>query len=95
MKICYHCKKELDIGDRAGRDEICPSCRRDVRCCLNCALHDADAPNQCREPLSEWVGDREKANFCEHFTFREMTSEGSAEDTADAAKRRLDELFKK
>jgi hypothetical protein len=95
MKVCHHCNRELHVGGRVGRDEICPFCRSDLRCCRNCTLYDASASNQCREPQSEWVGDREKANFCEHFTFRDGPATAQSEDPAQAAKRRFDDLFKK
>ena len=65
--VCYFCGQKLEMGGVVGRHEICPQCHRDVRCCLNCALHDPGAHNQCREPQSEEVRERDQSNFCEFF----------------------------
>lgn len=75
-----------------GRGEECPACGVDVRCCMNCTSYDAQAPNQCREPMAEWIADREKANFCEWFTLGRRSGEryGAA---AEESKKRLEALF--
>src|SRR5262249_21236790 len=62
--LCHHCKAEIKVQGKVFRSEECPSCGYDVYCCLNCSNYDPSAHNRCREPLSEWVSDREKANFC-------------------------------
>ena len=51
----------------------CPYCHSDLKVCLNCRLHDPGANNQCREPQAEWQTDKDKANFCEFFEFREVS----------------------
>lgn len=71
MKSCHHCGRELQLPARVGRVDGCPYCHSDLKCCLNCRLHDPGANNQCREPQAEWVTDKDKANFCEFFEFRE------------------------
>lgn len=71
MKRCHHCGREIQVVARIGRTDGCPFCHSDLKCCLNCALHDPGANNQCREPQAEWVTDKDKANFCEFFEFRE------------------------
>jgi len=94
MKTCHVCKNELVQG-RIGRRDVCPRCRADLSCCLNCSFHDRTASRQCREPMAELVKDKERANFCDYFAFAEMSkAEGTADD-ADRAKKALDELFKK
>ena len=71
MKSCHHCGRELQVPAKVGRTDGCPYCHSDLKCCLNCRLHDPGANNQCREPQTEWVADKDKANFCEFFEFRE------------------------
>ncbi len=69
MSICYHCQKEMELSGRAGRKDTCPFCGADLHCCRNCKFYDESAHNQCKEPNSEWVSDRERSNFCDYFSF--------------------------
>jgi hypothetical protein len=99
MKCCHRCGTELKVGTAVARTDGCPQCHSDLKCCLNCRLHDPGANNQCREPQAEWQTDKEKSNFCEFFEFRETSplsvpgrGGGSGADRARAA---LDALFKK
>ena len=96
MRVCHHCGRELQIfSAKVERTAGCPYCHSDLKCCLNCRLHDPGANNQCREPQAE-----EKANFCEFFEFREVSpltlpglgGEQSSETRARAA---FDALFGK
>ena len=74
MRICHHCGRELQIfSAKVERTAGCPYCHSDLKCCLNCRLHDPGANNQCREPQAEWQSDKDKANFCEFFEFREIS----------------------
>ena len=94
MKVCYSCEKDLDIGDRVGRHEICPYCHRDLRCCLNCELYDPGASNHCREPQSEVIRDRDRSNFCDFFVFGDREA-NERNDKAGKAKEEWELLFKK
>lgn len=73
MKVCHHCGRTLQLLAAVVRADSCPFCRSDLKCCLNCRLHDPGANNQCREPQAEWQAEKEKANFCEFFEFREIS----------------------
>ena len=75
-----------------GRREECPSCLADLHCCLNCRFHDPGLYNECREPSTPFVRERDKANFCSHFTFK-LSTEAADSDTV-SAKARLEDLFK-
>ena len=95
MKICCFCRKELDIGSRKiGRDETCPHCRRDLRCCVNCALYDSSS-GYCLEPQSEEVWDRERSNFCDFFIFGDRETENEKKDQVEKAKKEWERLFNK
>ena len=93
--LCYFCKQELNVGAVVGRHEICPHCRRDLRCCLNCGFHDPGASNQCREPQSEEVRERDQSNFCEFFVCNDSETRTLHKDGVKKARDELDRLFKK
>jgi len=95
MRICHACGKEVKFQGGVSRQEICPHCRGDLHCCLNCSLHDEYAQNQCQEPSAEWVSDRGKNNFCEYFAFKESAGLGKGRRKRDEALTKLEALFKK
>ena len=92
MKRCLKCKKDLGEVEKIGFRDTCPHCEADLHTCINCSLHDTGAYNQCREPNSDWVSDRERNNFCEYFSLA-----GPSDDSApprEEIKAQLDKLFK-
>jgi hypothetical protein len=100
MKCCHRCGSELRLASAIARTDSCPHCHSDLKCCLNCRLHDPGANNQCREPQAEWQTDKEKANFCEFFEFRETSAlgqpgMGGGESGPDRARSAFDALFRK
>ena len=95
MKTCCFCGHELDIIDRVGREEVCPHCNRDLKCCLNCAFYDPGASNYCREPQSEEVRDRDRSNFCDFFVFSDRETRIKNGDKVIKAKEEWEQLFKK
>lgn len=95
MKICFFCKKEIDIENKVGRTETCPFCRSDLHSCLNCRFYDEKASNQCREPQAERVTAKDKSNFCEYFSFQDSSPPLSQEEERRKAKEKLEALFNK
>jgi len=95
MKVCHRCGKELNGADRVERSATCPHCGSYLHCCLNCSFYDPHAHNQCREPQSEYVSDREKANFCDFFTFRGSKPDGKRQEEVTKTRKAWEELFKK
>ena len=93
---CFACDAEIPLasGERVGFRDTCDACGADVHVCRNCGLHDPSAYNECREPGTERVSDRERGNRCDWFTAGEG---GGGEVAKAAAKARtgLDGLFKK
>jgi hypothetical protein len=93
---CHGCgaERELAPGERIGFRESCDACGRDLHVCLNCRFHDPTAYNECREPNTERVADRDRANRCEYFA---PGGAGAASDDSarESAKSQLDALFKK
>jgi hypothetical protein len=93
--FCHHCGAELEYVERIFRNDMCKKCGSDVHCCLNCMDYDESAHNQCREPQAERVMVKDRRNFCEYFTLREGPASSSAADKAAAARKKLEDLFKK
>lgn len=92
MGICQFCGKEIEVK-KVFRNDLCPSCERPLHCCVNCEFYSEYSHNKCLEPQSEWVSDREKANFCEFFKFTNKKKEVSLKNKEEA-KKLLDILFK-
>lgn len=91
---CYRCGGELKLPEgNVGRSETCPKCGFDVRVCKNCMYYDLNSYNECREPSAERVVDKEKRNFCDYFSLKQVAKEGTANSRDDALKK-LNDLFK-
>jgi len=97
MPQCWFCGTALSYAHHANvpRGEACPGCGKDLRCCRNCRHHDPGAHNQCREPDTEWVTDRERANFCERFQLAAEPVARAAPGRGGDARSKLDGLFRK
>jgi len=76
-----------------GRKEECPHCRSDMHSCKNCQYYSPGAHNQCTETISEYVPDKERANFC--GMYRAQQGEREAPVDLDAARAKLEALFRK
>ena len=94
MPFCHFCGDRVEITGRVMRKDVCANCGRDLHCCLQCRFHDPGRHNQCREPKSDMVRDRDKVNTCDYFEFAGGEQKGG-ESEKDRARRRLDDLFKK
>jgi len=91
MRRCFSCGNELEINNKPGRRDECPSCGADLKVCRNCQFYDSTAYNECREPAADRVVDKEKANFCDYFVFGGASKQ--KEENKDKAKKELDDLF--
>ena len=74
------------------RTDTCPHCAVDLHVCKNCEYYDPGAHNQCTETISEYVSDRERANHCTHFKFKDGEREKADKVSAMS---KLDALFAK
>ena len=96
MGTCHQCGAAI-TGAVRFRD-TCPSCQAYLHCCLNCANYDTSSSNHCREPLAEWVSDRERANFCDFFRPTQAAIPARARGQSgplDEARSAFENLFKK
>jgi hypothetical protein len=90
--VCHRCGTEVQ-RERVGVREVCGGCGGYLHSCLTCELYAPGAHNDCREPLSEIVADKEAGNFCEYFG-PSPAPPHRAERSSDA-RARLESLFRK
>ena len=90
---CAFCGHEINIEKKVMRNDVCPQCSRDLRCCRQCKFHDHHAYNECKEVMAERVIDKERANFCEYFVPRGSSSKSV--NKKEDARKALEALFKK
>jgi len=91
---CALCKKEIAVDRHLSRKATCPACGGDLHICLNCRFYSESSHNKCLEPKAEFQRTRDRANFCDFFAFNEGPSSSSA-DEKEAARRKLEDLFRK
>lgn len=94
MKKCYSCLKVMEIRSPVSRQDTCAFCNADLRCCLNCGFYAPGSYNECREPQAERITEKHKSNYCDFFVFRDSKSDENKQDTKEAAKAKLNSLFK-
>jgi len=90
---CAFCGEEISIAGKVSRNDSCPHCSRDLRCCKQCKFYDPHAYNECREVLAERIVDKERANICEYFVM--LGSSQGKMNRAQEAKKALEALFRK
>src|SRR3972149_3940963 len=72
-RACARCGREVGHEGKVGIRDSCDGCLSDLHVCLNCRFHDPRAKNESRETQAEPVREKDKANYCEWFVFREGT----------------------
>ncbi len=90
---CAFCGGKIKTGKEVSRNDTCPHCGKDVRCCKQCKFYDTHAYNDCREVAAERIVDKERANFCDYYVMR-GSARGKMNRTQDA-KKALEALFQK
>ena len=65
--------------------------------CRNCTHHDLVAHHECREPLSEWVREKDRTNVCEYFVLADRSGVNRVDVDGErgVARERLAAVFKK
>lgn len=94
METCYKCSKDIGFSplDKLGRRDSCPHCDTELRVCKMCQFYDVTAYNECKEPTADRIVEKEKANFCDHFTLGSSQVNDNSKDNLISA---ADALFKK
>ncbi len=94
MKFCHQCKEPI-LSDYISVRDTCPSCGMDLRICYNCIFYDSGSYNECKEPQSEFVSNKDGNNFCDYFRFKLEKRADNSGGKVEHAKAKLEELFKK
>ena len=92
MKKCPKCQAPIDTDKISFKDE-CFSCKTDLHVCIYCVFFDEGKSNQCREPQADYVKERDRANYCEYFRFKE--TDGAKPSGKEEAEKLFSRLFKK
>ncbi|MBL7176878.1 MAG: hypothetical protein ISS66_13730 [Desulfobacteraceae bacterium] len=92
---CAFCGEDVHIEGKPSKQDTCPRCNRDLRCCKQCEFYDQSAYNECKEVAAERIIDKERANFCDYFLPRGSKEAGGNLGRANEARKALDALFKK
>ncbi len=95
MKIsCFNCGTRIDIVEKVGFRETCPSCDAWLHSCVHCRFWSG---GHCTEPAAEKTGDPQARNFCEWYHGIEANSadEKDPAGTKDAAEDLWKKLTKK
>lgn len=91
---CHACGAEWPVlGSTVGRRDECAKCHADLHVCKNCVHYDTTAYNECREPAADVVREKDRSNFCDHFSPR--AGGGPGADKKNEMLSAAEALFKK
>ena len=91
--VCFSCGEKISFLGLVGRRDECHRCRADVHVCKNCVHHDPKVYNECRETAADVVREKDRANFCDHFS---PSGQGAGKGpTKESLKLAAEALFKK
>lgn len=90
---CRRCGRKQDPVEPVAIISTCDGCGDDLRTCTNCAYFDSGAPNECREPVTERISKKSKANACSFFAPRETAEFDSDADKPSGPQDAFDALF--
>jgi len=93
MRVCHFCKQQIDKHLPVVRSAVCPSCDKDLKICLNCGFYSPGSHWDCKESISDRVAEKDKANFCDFFRYKESAESAAGQDTENKAKEDFFKLF--
>ncbi len=93
MHACTFCGAAVENPREVYRNSTCPGCGKDLKICLNCRFYSAGAHWDCTETIDEPVRDKDRANFCTFFVFRDSARGAAPKNKAEGARKNLDRLF--
>lgn len=95
--ICWNCGRPTGVVGGVTRNDSCPHCLADLRCCRGCRHYEPFRRYQCKETVDTNIVNKEKANFCGWFQMRAVVKRPggitSPLDSKDNRKKRFDDLF--
>lgn len=83
--MCWKCKNPIEVSEKIYRNTTCEFCGADLHSCRNCKFYDIGSHYDCRENISSLVKEKERANFCEWFSAREIFADGETSVVSDKA----------
>ncbi|HVK60377.1 MAG TPA: hypothetical protein VM432_02455 [Bdellovibrionales bacterium] len=84
----------MSFSGQPGRRDDCPKCGADVHACMNCRHYDPKVYNECKETSADRVQEKDRSNFCDHFSAKVLGG-ASAADVAKDLRSAAEALFKK
>ncbi len=78
------------------RSSTCPGCGKDLKICLNCRFYRPGAHQDCLETVPDPVTEKDSANFCDYFRFRQAPAVKNPPAGAvppDSARQNFNKLF--
>jgi len=92
--VCWKCGATLTDQPRPlMRLAECASCRADLHVCRLCEFYDTRVAKACREPLTEEVQDKQRANFCGYFQMKAGAYRVEDEAASRNVRAKLEDLF--
>ncbi len=91
---CFKCQTEIifEKGHVTSRQDTCPKCYQDIKCCKMCVFYDVNSYNECRETSADRIKEKDKSNFCDFFKISDRKSE---DESANIVLSAAEALFKK
>ena len=87
--VCGH-RQSADIGPGS----VCAQCGKDLHTCTHCKYFDTSAPNECRQPVKDYVSSKAKRNHCELFEAKASQEFAQESGSPKSARDAFDALFK-
>ena len=91
--VCWSCGQTLAAAD-FGRENRCPACQKATHACRNCLYYQPGLNNDCREPVAEYIVDKQGANFCDYFEPNPTAHAAGQETDTEAQRSAAEDLFK-
>ena len=78
---CWKCGASLSDppGGKLPFRASCDVCVAWLHCCRNCKHYKPGMPNDCLIPGTDYIADREAANYCEEYHLLSSASNKAAE----------------
>jgi phage FluMu protein Com len=92
---CYRCGASLAaLSLPLARLDECPKCRVSLHVCRMCERFTTRNKKGCTEDDAPEVRDKKAANFCDYFKPTPRAFDSAEIEAEQAAKSKLDDLFK-
>jgi hypothetical protein len=87
--FCWKCKAEfeLPITEKISFRATCEKCSAWLHVCKQCRHHVPGKPNECNVPGTDFIADREMANYCDDFSPKLQKEESTISSKEAIAKK--------